>query len=197
MSDSGMGEYQESKKNATRRNIMNVLRDGEWHQYREIKAVAKTSGHTLSKHLKEIRWFLEKREGEQDFRTTYYRASPLLMLVFKVVDETNRSWTDIKENFRLTKNPVTALEDIGAVAVASMLCCLLLVKNLEVPNVESMRLFFEAFVWEEFETLSWNLVKETVKLGLTEADIMKSIDKVVKAGQLKFRNPLEVREEDK
>jgi len=77
MARKGIGRYQKDLAWDSEKQILNVLSDGKWHRYQEIKEATKLSTATLSKHLKRLeKGLVEKRvdlqSGEYPY-PAYYR----------------------------------------------------------------------------------------------------------------------------
>jgi hypothetical protein len=193
MSDGARSEYQEMKKMASRRFILAILRDGEWHPYSEFLATPKKeferthkkhfglSAPVLSKHFKELKRFIEKKESETDARIVCYRAKEPLKMLFKQSFLIEYSWKNIKEEFLKTKNPLSAMEKINALATMNMMEAFRYFKDLnltiDIYGSETVRLFLETFVWEAFKVLTWNLVKESMKF-IDDKETVRLIDQI-------------------
>jgi len=92
----GKGEYQALLEHHSRQKIFEVLSDGEWHRYEEIKKHTRLSSATLAKHLKALEK-LQLIEKKIDLKSgkypypVYYRLSlvtltPLGLLYKNVLD---------------------------------------------------------------------------------------------------------------
>lgn len=173
----GMGELQTKDKIHNRWKILNILRDGEWHQYKNIKEEAHLSAPILAKHLKELRRFIEKKEGEEDNRETYYKANPTLMSAFFQMNLTNAEWEDIEEQFLKSKDLSFALEQLNITSNLNIIMALVNIKskNFDIGNPEVVQLFFETFVFSPYEVLVSRLVNASRKVidGIDLNQIMK------------------------
>jgi len=89
MVERGIGSYQIGKAHTAKKTILNVLNNGEWYRYGELKKKTKLSTATLSKHLKELeKGTVEKKidlqSGEYPY-PVYYRLKEALSR--KLMDE--------------------------------------------------------------------------------------------------------------
>ncbi|MGD0029480.1 MAG: winged helix-turn-helix domain-containing protein [Candidatus Bathyarchaeia archaeon] len=162
----GMGELQTKDKIHNRWKILHVIRDGEWHQYKDIKKETDLSPPILAKHLKELRRFIEKKEGEEDNRETYYKANSALMSAFFQMDLTNAEWEDIEEQFLKSKDLSFALEQLNTATNLNIIMALTNIKskNFDIGNPEVVQLFFETFVFSPYEILVSKLVEASKKI---------------------------------
>ncbi|MBS7637038.1 hypothetical protein KEJ37_06905 [Candidatus Bathyarchaeota archaeon] len=80
MVEKGVGEYQIRKAQTSEKQILQVLSDGKWHRYQEIKEAVKLSTATISKVLKRLeRGLIEKKldlETREYPHPVYYRLKP-------------------------------------------------------------------------------------------------------------------------
>jgi DNA-binding HxlR family transcriptional regulator len=87
----GIGEYQIKKAKASKKEILKVLQDGQWHRYNKIKEATGLSSATLSKHLEELtNGIVEKKldlESKQYPYPVLYRLKPK----FKEISQRNDS----------------------------------------------------------------------------------------------------------
>jgi DNA-binding HxlR family transcriptional regulator len=88
MVERGVGSWQTSKARTAVQAIMKILRDGEWHRYKELRGKAGLSSATLSKHLKELeKGVVEKKillkSGEYPYPVVY-RIREQYQAVFKI-----------------------------------------------------------------------------------------------------------------
>lgn len=75
MTKRGMGDWHISKATDSKTKILEVLKDGKWHRYKEIVEKTGLSTATVAKHLKELSPIVEKRievnSGEYPYPTRY------------------------------------------------------------------------------------------------------------------------------
>jgi len=88
MVERGVGSWQISRARTAVQAIMKILRDGEWHRYKELRGKAGVSSATLSKHLKELeKGVVEKKillkSGEYPYPVVY-RIREQYQTVFKI-----------------------------------------------------------------------------------------------------------------
>ena len=88
MVERGVGSWQMSRARTAVQAIMRILRDGEWHRYKELRGKAGLSSATLSKHLKELeKGVVEKKillkSGEYPYPVVY-RIREQYQTVFKI-----------------------------------------------------------------------------------------------------------------
>jgi len=176
----GMGELQAKDKISNRWKILNVLRDGGWHQYKEIKEETDLSPPILAKHFKELRRLIEKKEGEEDNRETYYKANPALMSAFFQMDLTSAEWEDIEEQFLKSKDLSFALEQLNMTSNLNIIMALANIKskNFDIGNLEAVQLFFETFVFSPYEILVSRLVNASRKVidDIDLNQVMKEVE---------------------
>jgi DNA-binding transcriptional ArsR family regulator len=166
----GMGEYQTSKANKARLAILNILMDGGWHQYKDLKEKAKLSNPTLSKHLKEFIEGLEKKEDDQDSRVIYYRMKQGLLASIVSLRKTFAEMRSQKEVLQSTKDPLLVMEQINYNNSFVLLSMLKLLKEERFKNEMEEGLYatinfvLEIFVWQTYKALTASLMDETKKI---------------------------------
>jgi DNA-binding HxlR family transcriptional regulator len=159
-----------------RTSILNVLSDGKWHQTKDLKVETHVSSKTLYKNLKTLEKFIEKRidkNGKYPY-PVYYRANPALMSIFYQVDMTNLMWKTTVAVFLESKDPLLALDFVNETTKITILTAFSNFKkrNIDVSDPEIVRLFLRAFVWETYETITWNFTKAYLKI-MDEIDLEK------------------------
>ena len=195
MDNRGIGEYQTSLRIKNRMKILKLLKDGQWHRYSEIKEKTQLSPPIISSHLKELKEFIEKKEGEKDFRFTFYRANPRLDLTFFEADLIDSALKDIENQFLKTKDLAFALKMINAMSNVNMLIAFDNIKEqtFDINNPKFVQVFLETFVWESYKMLTSKLValwmkfkddidlyETTIKITETEpADAIKIIEDLI------------------
>jgi hypothetical protein len=177
----GMGNWQSDTKYRNRQKILEILKDREFHQYNEIKEKTQLSGNRLAVHLKELNKFIEKKEGEADSRTKYYRANPFLRSIFFQIEFSKAALDDLRKIFLRTKDLATALNLINDIVNANMLIAFSNIqsKNLDTADPEALHIFLETFVWKTFEILTLELVNLSIETKIIETiDIAETTKKL-------------------
>lgn len=80
--EKGVGEYQINKARSSAKQIIEILSDGKWHRYQEIKEATRLSTATLSKHLKRLeQGLIERRVDTKVYPPhVYYRLKPYVVI---------------------------------------------------------------------------------------------------------------------
>ena len=154
----GMGERQLHTANKARESILKILSDGEWHQYKEIGQKAKLSNVTLSKHLKEFKKGIEKKESEEDSRIVYYRIKASYLILARSFKGSLDEWRELRKTLFTTKNPLLVLKEIDKTNDLAIMLDLTLLKLTK--DVNMLNLFLE-LTWERYKFLTAFLVQET------------------------------------
>jgi hypothetical protein len=176
-----MGDWQSDTKYRNRQKILEILKDGEFHQYNEIKEKTQLSGNRLAVHLRELKKFLEKKEGEADGRTKYYRANPFLRSIFFQIEFSKAAADDLREVFLRTKDLATALNFINDIVNTNMLIAFSNIqnKNFDTKDSDALHIFLETFVWKNFEILTLELVNLSIETKIIETtDIVETTKKL-------------------
>jgi DNA-binding transcriptional ArsR family regulator len=173
-----MGNWQTEQKNANRLKVIGVLSDGQQHQFGEILEKTKLSRPILTIHLKELlrKGLVEKKEGEKDSRTTFYKATPTLMSGVYQTMLTAASCSDIKREFSKTRDLSKALEMVDGSSDMNLLTAFANFKtqNLDFSDRDVVRSYLDIFVWEPYKILTWNLV-ETSREFINDIDLEKTM----------------------
>jgi len=177
----GIGEYQTTQRIQNRMKILNILKDGEWHRYSEIKEKVQLSSPILADHLKELKHFIERKAGEEDYRFTFYKANPTLQSNFFEAELIHASLKDLEADFSKTKDLASALELINAMSNANMILAFSSIKAqiFDVNNPELVKIFLETFVWESYKILTSRLVALWMKFK-DEISLFETINKIFK-----------------
>jgi DNA-binding HxlR family transcriptional regulator len=180
----GKGETQTKTETRNRWKILRVLKDGEWHQYREIKDMTHLNPNVLAEHLDKLKRFIEKKEGEEDKREKYYKANPTLMSALFQMDLTNAEWEDIEEQFLKSKDLSFALEQLNLTSNLNIIMALANIKskNFDVGNPEVVQLFFDTFVFSPYEILVSRLVEASGKV-IDDIDLNQIMKEVRTKGE--------------
>jgi len=123
MERKGIGRYQKDLSWDSEKQILNVLSDGKWHRYQEIKEATKLSTATLSKHLKRLeKGLVEKRidlqSGEYPY-PVYYRLKenvssnlhkPWRAFLFEQITKQPEFWLKQPEAFMEFLNQMVGLQ---------------------------------------------------------------------------------------
>ena len=159
--------WQTEQKNKNRESIIQVLNDGQQHQYGEILKKTKLSRPILAKHIKELlkNHLIEKKEGEQDFRTVYYKATPRLMLALEIRSTTEQEKHNIE---RIILNPkkttLDVLDQLSTKINDNILLTLKLIKENKDISPESLDLILALFVWQPYKVLTSFLIEKSKKI---------------------------------
>lgn len=95
MVNKGFGKWQIDQSAIAANAIMEILIDGEWHRYQEIRTKSGLSSATLSKHLKELEGGIVEKEmrlktGEYPYPVYYRLKEPYQKVLsdqHKAIDE--------------------------------------------------------------------------------------------------------------
>ena len=123
MERKGIGRYQKDLSWDSEKQILNVLSDGKWHRYQEIKEATKLSTATLSKHLKRLeKGLVEKRidlqSGEYPY-PVYYRLKenvssnlhkPWRTFLYEQITKQPEFWLKQPETFMEFLNQMVGLQ---------------------------------------------------------------------------------------
>jgi DNA-binding transcriptional ArsR family regulator len=179
----GLGEYQKNKATKAKEAILKVLVDGEWHQYKEIKEKAELSNPTLSKHLKEFKKGIEKKEDEKDSRIVYYRLKDTYLTPAVALSETFADMKVQKEVLLMTKDPLLVMEQINNYTNFGLTALLKILKN-EVKTAESdsavnstILFLLESWIWQPYKLRTAFLIDEAKKI-LNDIDIQQLENKI-------------------
>ena len=175
----GMGEWQSNTRIENRMKILEILGDGEYHQYNEIKERTQLSSPVLAKHLKGIKNWIEKKEGDDDSRTKYYRANATLRSIMFNATLTKNAWTDVKKSFIETKDMALAIQQINTISNLNLLLALSSVqeKNINISDFEQVQLFVETFVWNTYKILTLGLIDLSIKTGIIDSVNLEQVAK--------------------
>ena len=162
MSKKGFGNYQSQEKRANRNKILEVLKDGQQHQYSEILNKTKLSRRIVSKHLKELKrkQLIDREESKDDLRLKYYKTTPTFTELYFQANIIDSSWLDIKNEFTQTRDLSLAITRINYFANFCMIKILLHIQNKEIDfnSPDTLETFLEFFLWNLYQTLTLNLV---------------------------------------
>jgi DNA-binding transcriptional ArsR family regulator len=108
----GVGKWQIDQSAEATKAIMEILIDGEWYRYQEIKAKSGLSSATLSKHLKELeRGIVEKemrlKSGEYPYPVLYRLKAPYQ----KILSDENDSIAECCGMGMMKVTPFDSTED--------------------------------------------------------------------------------------
>jgi len=169
------GTIQTETKLENRRNIIKVLIDNKWHDYKEIKEQVKISNVTLSGHLSEMKALLDKRKDPSSKRlSAQYKLKPLYALTLARGLFTEIAWKEIEDRMLQTEDRKTSFkevtESINAITDSHLLTVIESVaKNKDLrEDEEIIYLFLETFVWESYKNLTWNFVQSIIKNYMKE-----------------------------
>jgi DNA-binding MarR family transcriptional regulator len=145
------------------RIIVDSINDKQWHQYNEILQKTRLSRPILANHLKEMRQkhLIEKKEGDQDYRKVYYKATPTLNAILEQTKQAEYIENKIIKDFSETKELSFALLEIAFANVGSMLWAFknFKIRNIDIADPEAVRFFLELFVFDFYEAFMLRLTK--------------------------------------
>lgn len=161
-----MRKRQARTKLENRQNILKVLADNQWHNYKEIREKADISNVTLSEHLRELKPLLDKQKDASSNRlSAQYKIKPLYALILAKRFIIEVAWKEIKEQCLKEKDFKSALESINAVTNSLLATTLHALANKDLrDDPELIELLLETFVWESYETLTWKLFETCRKI---------------------------------
>ena len=156
-----MKKLQARTKLENRQNILKVLIDGEWHNYKEIREKAEISNVTLSGHLRELRPLLDKRKDASSNRlSAQYKIKPLYAFVLAKGLVIEIAWKEIREQIHSEEDFAHALIKISEISNSLLLTALHILVNPDYrDDDEVIELLLETFVWESYKSLTWNWMK--------------------------------------
>jgi DNA-binding HxlR family transcriptional regulator len=139
----GIGEYQIKKAKASKKEILKVLQDGQWHRYNEIKEATGLSSATLSKHLEELtNGIVEKKldlESKQYPYPVLYRLNPNLQKTVDIWRNFLLSHVEKSGNFWLkTDKPEKPFQSLANLTILAFI-------DLLKQEQSSMEYFEQAF----------------------------------------------------
>lgn len=167
ISNRGMGKRQARTLIENRKNILKVLIDNDWHEYKEIRDRAKISNVTLSEHLRQLKPLLKRKEDKITYpHRVSYKINKWFAMELARGLTIGLAWKEIEERFLKTKDFWVALEQINAINNVFLLTVLGgLKENKDLRgDPEIIHLLLETFVWESFESLTWNLMEASEKV---------------------------------
>ena len=164
----GMGELRPSDLMDPKVSVFGVLKDKQWHSYKEIRQKTNLSNPALSKQLEQIKLLIEKKKDESsNRRSALYRINEtFLQDLARKRYTTGLAWKGTEEQFIVTKDIWPALKQINATTNVFLLTTLEGLKQREDlrRDPETVHLLLETFVWEGYKTLTSKLIEASTKV---------------------------------
>ncbi len=159
----GVGEYQIKKAKASKKKILEVLQDGKWHRYNEIKQSTGLSSATLSKHLEELtNGIVEKKldleSGEYPY-PVLYRLKPF------VFEKANPVRAEFTKDYKLIRYDLHFLHFLCGMITLDFLKMYLEGKGSE----ETFNQAFENYVIERYRESVNQLKQQLMKEAKRDA----------------------------
>jgi hypothetical protein len=159
--------------NKSKESLFRVLRDGKWHQVKDLIKESKISSKTFYKRLEELKPFIEtKRETEKGGLKTfvYYRGNLMLIDMMFQLDYIQASWISVKNYFLKTKDLLLTIKMINDLTNGNLIIAFNFIqkKYFDITNPDIIKDFLEIFVQSTYKFLIENLFDFCIKTKIID-----------------------------